>query len=422
MSSRILTTFINRQTGTVYGQSGLSDDPGGVLSDRTRTALQANSSGKTPRLSVPPPTSLVYNTDINTFTDVFSLEIDLAPDDLFDIQSHDFVEFYFELDNPAPGYQKRHQIGVGFLEKFHRDSSPTRVKIMANGRDLFGENMFAPFVVPVRQNLTLKDFLTSKVIKGSYLEAYHSIRGQGRSTLVDRGAFGTQMFFRSDLEQKKGALIQNYAGLAINVVFMNRLGQVEILGRPGTLGSTAPSVSSSPLGILKKGSNVDRLIVKQDYTNVFSDFTVFWTSAQAEQSKNTLASNTFKNSDPRVSHISKPGFLTLNTSDLASLGGEVSASQRISDLAKSNIRKSNQNLNSAVVMTSDPFFTKDDGTQVPFIQGQVWRLQSNEPEFKTRAQPTGTDSVDMLLSGINYNESLSGQEFQLNFIEGDTLI
>ena len=203
---------------------------------------------------------------------------------------------------------------------------------------------------------------------------------------------------------------------------MNRLGQVEILGRPGTLGSTAPSVSSSPLGILKKGSNVDRLIVKQDYTNVFSDFTVFWTSAQAEQSKNTLASNTFKNSDPRVSHISKPGFLTLNTSDLASLGGEVSASQRISDLAKSNIRKSNQNLNSAVVMTSDPFFTKDDGTQVPFIQGQVWRLQSNEPEFKTRAQPTGTDSVDMLLSGINYNESLSGQEFQLNFIEGDTLI
>lgn len=418
--SRIKVNLINRRTGAVLEEAGVRG-PLSNLSDLQRRVTQPFSSGKIASSSIPTPAVITYNTDLTAFTDVFSMDVELAPDETFDVKSHDFVEFIVEVPNPAPGVDKNHQIGVGFLEQMQRKTSKDAVRIMANGRDLFGQFMFAPFSTPIRQELTLINFM-QQVIRGSYLQKYMDLRQKGKTKIRNLGAFTVPMFFRSDLEQKKGAMVEEYAELAINLVYMNRLGQAEIYGRTGNVGASAAARSPKSIGVLAKGSNVDDMLTIQNFTQVMSEITIFWTSAQAEQERNTMPSSTFKNTDPRVKHIDKPGFRTFNTSDLVSLGGNVNAEARIRDVGKSLLRKSMRSINQVVVMVSDPYFTFANGTQQPWVVGQKWTLQSTEPEFITASAPNGTDRTEMILAGINYQQNADGQQFQLKFIEEVTVV
>lgn len=422
MSSKIGVVFINKQTGEVFGEATNESPPQDPASSLVKRATAPFSGGRGNRDVAPIPTNLNYNTSLRAFTDAFSMTVELTKDENFNIGSHDFVEFFFEMDKPASGYTKRHQIGVGFLEKFNRQTSPTTSNIQANGRDLFGQFLFAPFTKPIPGVTDTIIGFVNRVISTSYLKTYLSYRGEGKSRVVNKGAFTRTMLFRSNLEEKKGETLQKYAELAINLIYMNRLGQVEILGRPGTTGSSAGSLPNTVLGELRKGSNVDDMTVIEDYTNVFSEFTVFWVSGQAEQNRNNIPGQTFVNDDPRVTHLDKPGFRTFSMGELKDLGGSVNAINRIRDIAKSLMRKANANINAVVVVTSDPFFTNDDGTQIPYIIGQKWRLRSNEAEFTSPNQPDGTDSVEMILDGINYSQSPQGQQIQLRFVEEDTIL
>jgi hypothetical protein len=423
LSSKIALTFINKQTGQVFGEASNDTRPGDPVSSLVAKATQPLSSGRGSQDVAPVPTNLSYNTDMQSFTDAFSFTTELAIDERFNIGSHDFVEFFFRMTNPAPGFIEKHQIGVGFIEKFHKETSPDSTKIDSNGRDLFGQFMFVPFKKPIPGlQTTLRDFINSQVIRASYLERYLDLRGDGISKLNNLGLFSGQMLFRSDLEAKKAQTLQSYAELAINRIYMNRLGQVEALGRPDNVGSTAAGQPSSSLGELRKGDNVDQMIVMQDYTNVYSEYTVFWVSGQAEQERNHIPGQTFKNDDPRVAHIDRPGFRTFSMGELANLAGSVSGQTRIEDVARSIMRQANQNLNSVIVTQSDPFFTTSDGLQIPYMIGQKWTLKSNEPEFTSPQQPNGTDQVDLIIGGINYNQSPDNQQVQIRFVEEGTIV
>jgi len=419
MSAKIQAVFIDRRNRKVIGEAEIL-----APSPKPKTAVESFLDSVNPlsqKVSndvAPTPSALNYSTDIFQFTDVFDFTVALAPDENFEVRSHDFVEFVF-FENGTT----RHQIGVGVIEGLTKETTPTQRILKANGRDLMGQFMNIPFNVQLqREPLSLRRFV-DRMIRSSYLQEYLNFRNPGINKIRDLGSFQPQMLFMSDLEQKKAQILQQYAELAINLVYMNRLGQVEILGRSGTFGSTAPTTTRNPIGNLIKGENVEIFIVGQNYTNVFSEFTLFYSSGEAIQDINTQPGSRFVNTDPRVTnHIFQPEFRTFNTADLITIGGEVNFTRRIRDVAKSLIRKSNRDLNSVVTSVSEPFFLLEDGTERAFQIGQLHILQSNEREFTTRERPEGTDTVRMILTGINYNQNESNVDVQLRFNEVDTLL
>jgi len=465
--AKIEATFISRRTGQIIGEASFRPSPepepfnpfgGGFLESLNPFAEQK----KTNPASVG-ASSVNYNTDVTQFTDAFSFVFELGKDEDFNVRSHDFVEFKIVTDAG-----NIHQIGVGFIEKFHRITKNNSVIFQGNGRDLMGQFMYLAFQKQlIQEQLTIKEFI-QRIVQGSYIEEYLSLRQSTKPVINDIGAFALPMLFVSDLEQKIGGVLQRYADLAINLVYMNRLGQVEVLGRPGNVGSTVTDVGLPSIGILAKGAKkpaappgdffsaitgevaafgtdlinsvnplskpptkpsvigtpVMAFNVQQDYSNVFSQYTVFYVSGEAIQDQNQVTSPTFQNSDRRVQgHIINPGYRTFNSSDLLQLAGNVRLPDRIRDIAKSTIRKSNRNLQTVIALVDEPVFFETGGRpQVPFQVGQRFTLQSIDKEFTSRDAPEGIDNVEMVIAGINYSMTKNGSQFQLKFVEKDTLI
>ena len=420
MSAKIQAIFIDRKNKKVIGEAQVMAPPPDPISAFQAFLNTVNplSQGPPPRELAPTPSSLNYSIDLFRFTDSFDFQIALAPDEDFNVRSHDFVEFVvFENETT------KRQIGVGVIESITKETTATKRILKANGRDLLGQFITIPFNVQLKKEpLTMRRFV-DRMIRGSYLEEYLNFRKPSLPKISDLGSFQLQMLFMSDLEQKKAQIAQQYAELAINLIYMNHQGQVELLGRAGTFGSTAPARTRSPIGILRKGENVESFIVLSNFTGVFSEFTLFYSSGEAIQDINTNPGSKFINTDPRVSgHIFQPEFRTFNTTDLVTLGGAVNFTRRIRDVAKSLIRKSNRDLNSVVATVSSPFFSLADGTERAFHVGDLFVLQSNEREFTSRARPNGTDTVQMILTGINYSQNETSLGVQLRFHEVDTLL
>lgn len=416
--AKIRANFINRDTGEVILDASIINTPATPVTAEQIALDRVNPLSKTQNNKfAPTPSSLSYSTDIFQMADVFDFTIELAPDEDIPIRSHDFVEFNIMVNGNI------HQIGVGVLESFAKETTTQQRTIQANGRDLMGQFLTIPFNVQLKHEpLTLRRFV-DRMIKGSYLETYRELRYPSQTKIIDKGSFAFQMQFLSDLEQKRGQVLQQYAELAMNLVYMNRLGQVEILGRNGLFGSTAKPQSTNPIGTLQKGVNVERFRVTQNYTNVFSEFTLFYSSGEAIQDRNTLPGSKFSNTDIRVSkHIFQPEYRTFNSADLVTLGGQVKFNNRIRDLAKSLIRKSNRELNSVVAITSEPFFIDERGNEIAYQVGQLWKLKSNEREFTSPTNKDGTDTVDMVITSIHYAQDEGSIQVQLGFNEMDTLL
>ncbi len=420
-TASILATFISRKTGQVLLQANLRG-PSGIDLSGASVLNRLNPfsiSGLSKPKFAPKPSSINYNTDITQFTDSFDFSIALAEDEGFSIDSHDFVEFAFQKDDFT-----LHQIGVGFIEDIQRISNADGVTLQGNGRDFFGHLLNVPFKKQLkRESLRLNRFI-NRLLKDSYLEEYLSLRNPFISSVRDLGSFSPQMIFYSDLEQKKAQVLQKYADLAINLVYMNRLGQVEILGRPGVTGSTAFPFLDLPVGTLKKGngSNILSWAVRKNYSNVFSEFTVFYSEGEAQLDLQAIVSPAFKNSDARVQdHIFQPGFTTYNSTDLVTIGGGIPFINRVRDLGKAQIRKSNRDLNSVIVVSDNTGETVG-GVFVPFQIGQPWILQSNEREFTSPRLPSGTDTIQLVISAISYQATEEGTQCQLRMIERDALL
>lgn len=426
----IHATFISRKAGNVILEAALGSS-GTVAAFAGKSILdRLNPFSTDSPLAVdkaPKPSTITYNTDITQFTDSFDFSVSLASNENFELRSHDFIEFSIELPeiDPTTKKPKVHQIGAGFIEDLQKISNSEGVTIQGNGRDFFGQLMNVPFEVQLKENITLNRFM-NRILKDSYLEQYLALRHPELNPVRDLGSFSREMLFFTDLEQRKGQVLQKYAVMGINLVYMNRLGQIEILGRPGTLGSTAKFRSNFSVGELIKGgeqANVMSMAVRTNFSNVFSSFKVFYSSGEAILDQNVNVSPKFENTDPRVKgHILQPGFTTFNSSDLVAMGGSTSFATRIKELAKAELRKSNRDLNSVIVTVDNTGAFNPVGVFIPFQIGQQWVLKSNEREFTSPQKPDGTDTVDMLISAISYQAKPDGTTVQLRFIERDALL
>src|SRR6185312_4059555 len=190
---------------------------------RSSGSIQENS-------KIPIPSNLSFSTDVRQFSGAFDFSIALGPNEVFDVQSHDFVEFWFMANGI------RHQIGVGFLEDFEQDASPESKIITANGREFSGQLINIPFrKTPILSGVAYETFLRQAVAQG-YFNQYASYRNLSDS-LSRVNSYAGGMTVVGSQTMMVGALIQQYADLALNVAYQNRLGQLEVYGR-GTQDAT----------------------------------------------------------------------------------------------------------------------------------------------------------------------------------------
>lgn len=349
---------------------------------------------------MPLASSLSYSTDVRQFAGAFDFELALAGNEDFLPKSHDAVEFWVDVDG------KRNQVGVGFLEDFADDSDEKGSDLKVNGRELLGQLINLPFKVhPHYKDQTLEVF-TRFALDNTYLADYLSFRGRSNRT-VNQGAYDSSLLVVTNNFLKKGAVLQDYAELAINLIYQNPKGQVEIYGR---------QPDTRPLGTLMRApgkSNIRHIRRADNFSKVYSECTVMWTTAEQAVDRNNLVSPLIKNTDPRVAHIYQPDTKVFSASDLLSLAGKQDGEQRVRSVAKSAIRRSMANVGAVTVVTSEPFYTDPQtGTKTVFRTMQDWQIQD---------PAKGLDKT-LRIAGIAYTQSYGDLSVQLAFVEPDTLV
>lgn len=353
------------------------------------------------------PSSISYQKDLRMFSGSFDLTFAYNNDqDVAQIQSHDFVVFSYALPNG-----RKHQIGVGYLDDEVTKTDAQSSVATFNGLELIGQLMDNPFAKSDQfRKTTLLNFIR-EAVKGEYIDLYAKVSG------VDP-VFGINNYrgnarLSRDLTQTKGALIQQYADEAINMVYQNRLGQVVLYG------GSNPSTSK---GVIKKGVHFEAITQKKTLSKVYSEVITFYSDTQANLDQNKVKSPTVLNDDPRVRGvIRKPTYKTFTASDLNVF--DVSPEQRIADVAKSMIRRGNSYLSQYIINIDLPYHT-DYLTEnyIPYELGQLWTLVSDKKEFKTSKFPSGVESVTLELVGFHLNQNEDSTSYQLMFIEPGTLI
>lgn len=371
------------------------------------TFLKRSNGTITEYTAIPQTSRLNYNFDVRRIANSFDIELSFGADETFPVKSHDFVEFFFMLDGA------KYQIGCGFLEDFMIEDGVDSFVLRVNGRSQTGQLMLIPFKVQSHYaSMQLFTFL-STALRDTYVADYAAFRNLKQS-IVDQGAYQGNLAVVTDMMRKRGAIVQEYADLALNLVYQNRLGQVVVYGR--TADADGNFVKGKAVGTIIRSagkSNVSRIIPRDDFSKVYSDFTVFYVAAEKNLDQNQMVSPLFQNTDPRVQHISNPGFRTFSASDLISLSGTTNHAQRVAQVAKSEIRKSNQSLGAVVVVCDEPFITDPEtGAKIPFEGMQIWRVVNDA---------RGIDK-EMVLASISYSQEPSGITVQLGFVEPDTLV
>lgn len=350
------------------------------------------------------PEKINFQTDIREFTGSLDLSYKVGSEsDLRRVRSNDFAEFYFYLPDGS-----KHQVGVGYLEDYVRKTTPTEMVASFNGRELIAQIMKPPFAKTQHFTaMSLFNFVENAV-KGEYLGQYCTFKNI--SPVLGIQNYKQKMRMSTDLTQTKGALIQQYAELAINLVYQNRLGQVVIYG-----GRNA----NDSLGVLKKGHNIDDIEIKGSYSKAISEVVTFFSSSQADLDSNKVNSPTILNKDKRVrGKIYSPTYKTFSSNDLQVFS--VTPDVRIKQIANALIRQSNSHLASVIVSVSTPYFL-EDGEAIAYECGQVWTLVSDMKEFETSEYPDGTDKTSMILAGIHYGQDEGNLNIQLLFVEKGTL-
>lgn len=372
----------------------------GTATSIQMTFLKRTGNSYTEYSGVPIASSLNFSTDVRQFSGAFDFEVELALNESFPIRSHDAVEFWFDLDGT------KQQIGVGFIEDLCDDSDEKKTDFKANGRELIGQLNSLPFIVNSHFKGQTIEVFTRTALKDTYLRDYLNFRGRTNYT-NNQGAYDSPLLVVTNNFLKRGAVLQEYADLAINLIYQNPKGQLEIYGR---------QQATRPLGILTQASgksNVRHIRRTNAFSKVISECTVMWATSEQDVDRNNLVSPKVKNTDPRIAHIYQPETKVFSASDLLSLAGQQSASERINSVAKSIIRKSMANVDAFVVNCDEPFYT-DPGTGVKtaFRSMQDWHIQ--DPVKKI-------DQVSRI-AGIAYAQNSSESSIQLAFVDPDSLV
>jgi hypothetical protein len=370
------------------------------------TFLNRSASGIVPYATSPVASSINYNTDVRQFSGTFDLMMEFSESEKFPAKSHDFVEFWFELNGD------RHQVGVVFLEDFVRETSPGSYSLKANGRDLIGQLLNVPFKTVHQFTLTPFIRFVSTALMGTYVEKYSKYKSR-TAPIRNLGAFAGQIGVTADNTRKRAATLQEYADLTLDLIYQDRLGFVSVYGRRLANGKLD---TSPPVGRLTKEkglSNVTSLSVRQSFSKVVSEVNVFFVSGEKNVNRGDLISPLLKNTDPRAAEIIQPESMTLSISELEHLVAGVDAKTRMVQMGAARIRKSNQDLNQVVIGVADPFYTDPQtGKKTPFEVMQNWWIESKE------------DGLDLLMTlvGISYRQNAGSLELDLAFVEPDTLV
>lgn len=352
--------------------------------------------------SQPASTTISFNTDMRQFTDAFDLEVEFKIEDKVKIMSHDFVEFFYEFSG------QKFQVGVGFLEDFVETTSNSKISIQANGRDLLGQLINVPFSEQLHYNSGVSiEVFAQKSLTGSYVEQYLKLKGM-TGMVLNQGAFKGPLLIRTTADQKRGAVLQEYADeIAMNLIYLTRRGRMAIYGRDFRNGvSTGKTLNHFG------DKNVLDFVRRRNFSKVISEARVAYSGGEGNLDINKMPSPVFKNTHPDVSHVYQPFFKVFSSSDLVTLSGQYNVQDRIAAVAKSIIRKSNQNISPVVIKASNPFHTDSFGVMTAYEVGQNWRIKSDVYDINR----------DMKLAGINYQQNPSSSEFQLMFVDIDTLI
>jgi hypothetical protein len=351
---------------------------------------------------VPAPSSLNLKMDVNSITHSFDFVLELGPNESFKPQSHDLVEFYTFIDGAE------HQLAVGFLEDALLDTNANGTTIKVNGRGLLGQWVNIPFLTQIHANQSLDVVsLAQRAAFRTYCEAYAKLRG--RSVVRGRGAYPGKLLVSTNTDQKRAAVVQAAADLALNLIFENRFGQAEVYGR---------NPSATPMGTLLKAggqSNVEAISFRENMSKVISHLSVFWVTAQNRQDVDQVVTPQVINPDERVRGrgIFQPENRTFSAADLQGLAGDVLPETRVLELGQSLVRRSNQNLGAAIVTVPECFFTDHrSGKKIPYEMLQDWQVRSEE------------DEVDkpMRLAGLAYQQDAQHLQVQLQLLGVDTLI
>ncbi|RYZ79400.1 MAG: hypothetical protein EOP06_27270, partial [Proteobacteria bacterium] len=221
-----------------------------------KTALSANFINRRTGAMIsqlPLVNSINVNVDIRQLTTTFDFDIELRFSDKNDLKSHDFVEFYFMLNN------QKWQVACGFVEDLVSDTGPSLLKFQANGRDFMGQFFNIPFLnaVPISQaSLTSllatvinQTYHTNAGKQDMYLAEYCRLKGLQRK-IVDLGAEGGSLMVPQVSDSMMAPIIQSIADEAFNVVYQNRFGQAVIWGRSNVDKNSTGLTSVSPVEFL----------------------------------------------------------------------------------------------------------------------------------------------------------------------------
>lgn len=352
----------------------------------------------------PRVTSLSFGADARQFTAAFDFEIQFGPYEQLDINSHDFVEFWFWNGN------KKHQVGVGFTEDFVKKTNASGNVIQGNGRDFLAQLMAFPFKARLYKNgPSYKQFLNSAV-QDTYIIEYLKFRNRS-TNIIDLGIYTGPMIFTDSATAPRAQVIQEYADLAMNLIYQDRLGRLVVYGRKSRqLKSDIVGQTLDAQGDL----NVVDMQIRQNYSKVYSSCSVLFQGQDNLDSPSptaTVASSAVFNSDPRAKGLSQPLIKIFSTQDLVGTAGSQSADFRRNELAASFIRKSNQNLSMVVVIADSPFYQTNSGQHIPYEIGQIWKIKNDSYKINS----------DHKLVGIHYQQSSDQLQVQLAFVEPDTL-
>lgn len=372
--------------------------------------------------TVPILNRVSINKDIRQLCDSFDFDISYRLSETIDLRSHDFVEFYFLIDDrTAALYNKgvtKFQIACGFVEDFMKETDSTGHRFQGTGRDFLGQLFNVPFLKAKAFDSTTLSAFVKYIINSNfpvggaeqhlYLAEYLNFRNIARQ-VVNKGAYTGPVVIPELTDSKIAPILQQIVDEIYNVVYQNRHGQVVIWGRD--------FLADMDTGLTLRDyqdSNVQRFVVRENYSKVFSEVQVQYTGGANNVDyniKDTVSQRQF-NSDSRARQIFQPEIRTFQTSTLITTSGTVDLQDKTRAFAKSILRKSNQNLSMPVITTNYPYFVQADGSKIPYEINQVFTLESTRYSIREKYR----------LAGIGYSQDDQSLTCQLMFVLYDSLI
>jgi hypothetical protein len=123
-------------------------------------------------------------------------------------------------------------------------------------------------------------------------------------------------------------------------------------------------------------------------------------------------SQSIGNTDKKAQQIFQPEVRTFSAPSLVLTAGQVEAKEKMTELAKSIMRKSNQNLTSVIIHTNYPYFIKPSGAKVLYEVNTLYTIFSSY--FKINQL--------MRLVGISYNQDNAQIGVELMFVPKESLV